>query len=206
MQKKFFICALAICLTACVNNDSQEEWGYYPEESFAPLPAQQAPKTETTPTKTKLAEPKRFSSSKTYMKELAQKLKKEAQKAHFKITQQENKIAIIMPNRTLFGTNNQTIEAQTEPVLSAMARILNEYDATQIHIVGYTDNKGLVSDLKDKSLAQANAVFNFLRLNNININRITVDGLGPQNPTALNSTPAGRARNNRVEIILTNMQ
>ena len=53
------------------------------------------------------------------------------------------------------------------------------------------------------SLARANSVRDYLAAQGVEAERISVVGLGPDQPVADNATSQGRARNRRVEIILT---
>jgi len=141
-----------------------------------------------------------------YMDVQAAKLRKELQSTGVKVQQVDNQILLIMPGNVTFGTNQATIEPQFEPVLAAVAKVIKEYDKTKVQIIGYTDSTGTVATNNTLSLRRANAVSNFLRLNGVDINRIIVDGLGPQNPIASNKTTKGREQNRRVEITLINMQ
>lgn len=141
-----------------------------------------------------------------YMDVQAAKLRKELLSTGVQVKQTDNEILLIMPGNITFGTNQATIEPQFEPVLASVAKVIKEYDKTKVQIIGYTDNTGSVTTNNALSLRRANAVSNFLRLNGVDINRIIVDGLGPQNPIASNKTAAGREQNRRVEITLINMQ
>ena len=147
-----------------------------------------------------------FSPKKTYMAGLAKELRKTAADSGIVVKQQGSQIVVVFPNDVLFGSNQTSFESQTEPLLAEMARSLKKYDSVKIQICGYTDNEGTVADNKAYSLRQANAVSNFLRLNGVDINRITVDGLGPYSPIVNNDTAANRRRNRRVEMTLINMQ
>ena len=141
-----------------------------------------------------------------YMDVQAAKLREELVSTGVQVQQVDNKIILIMPGNVTFGTNQATIEPQFEPVLASVAKVIKEYDKTKVQIIGYTDSTGSVTTNNALSLRRANAVSNFLRLNGVDINRIIVDGLGPQNPIASNKTEQGRQQNRRVEITLINMQ
>ena len=141
-----------------------------------------------------------------YMDIQAAKLREELVSTGVQVQQNGNKIVLIMPGNITFGTNQAAIEPQFEPILASVAKVIKEYDKTKVQIIGYTDNTGSVATNNTLSLRRANAVSNFLRLNGVDINRIIVDGLGPQNPIASNKTAKGREQNRRVEITLINMQ
>ncbi len=141
-----------------------------------------------------------------YMDIQAAKLREELVSTGVQVQQEDGKIILIMPGNVTFGTNQATIQPQFEPVLASVAKVIKEYNKTKVQIIGYTDNTGSVATNNVLSLRRANAVSNFLRLHGVDINRIIVDGLGPQNPIATNSTASGRQQNRRVEITLINMQ
>ena len=63
--------------------------------------------------------------------------------------------------------------------------------------------KSLVADLR-LSKNRAAAVGNYLRTAGIETNNITEDGKGYSEPIADNTSEAGRAKNRRVEIFITN--
>ena len=141
-----------------------------------------------------------------YMDVQAAKLRQELVSTGVQVQQEDNKIMLIMPGNVTFGTNQTTIQPQFEPILASVAKVIKEYDKTKVQIIGYTDSTGSVATNNVLSLRRANSVSNFLRLHGVDINRIIVDGLGPQNPIATNATAAGREQNRRVEITLINMQ
>ncbi|MBQ3695674.1 MAG: OmpA family protein [Alphaproteobacteria bacterium] len=137
-----------------------------------------------------------------YMDIQAAKLRQELLSTGVQVKQNGNEILLIMPGNITFGSNQATIDAKFEPVLASVAKVIKEYDRTKVQIIGYTDSTGSVATNNTLSLRRANAVSNFLRLNGVDINRIIVDGLGPEKPIASNKTAAGREQNRRVELTL----
>jgi OOP family OmpA-OmpF porin len=68
-------------------------------------------------------------------------------------------------------------------------------------VVGHTDNKGKTGELIAISQARAQAVFSSLVARGIEARRMIVSGQGPNEPLTDNKSPAGRAKNSRIEII-----
>ncbi len=69
-------------------------------------------------------------------------------------------------------------------------------------IIGNTDNMGTRSYNATLSLKRANAVRTEFVINQVDPNRITIDGLGEIDPVADNATESGRKKNRRVTLIL----
>ena len=202
-MKKLILLMTALMLVACAEHEPDTITWEETEVTFVPT------SRVVYPTPKPVAEnttQKAFIIDHSYMAEQVQKLQQAASTTGIQIKQLQNKILIVLPHQVAFGSNQATLDTQFEPILSAMARTMKEYDATKIRIVGYTDNADSVVANKALSLRRANAVSNFLRLNGVDINRIVVDGLGPENPLTSNNTAKGREKNNRVEITLENMQ
>jgi outer membrane protein OmpA-like peptidoglycan-associated protein len=70
-------------------------------------------------------------------------------------------------------------------------------------IEGHTDTTGSAETNRDLSLQRAVTVRDYLVGQGADTETIEVEGLGPDQPVADNATAAGRARNRRVEIVLT---
>jgi len=88
--------------------------------------------------------------------------------------------------------------------LAQVAEELKQYpEDSELLIEGYTDSVG--PDDVNQKLSEDRAVTIAKTLkNDYNIkNNINVIGKGEKNPVASNSTKAGRAKNRRVEIIIT---
>jgi outer membrane protein OmpA-like peptidoglycan-associated protein len=84
--------------------------------------------------------------------------------------------------------------------LDKLVTIMNENPGLKVRVQGHTSNLG--DDDKNMTLSQdrANAVKDYLVSKGISADRITAEGFGETQPVADNSTAAGRAKNNRIEI------
>lgn len=90
-------------------------------------------------------------------------------------------------------------------VLEKLARFMRMNSDVFVLIVGYSDDRGPYSYNVNLSLFRANIVKSYLAGKGIDVSRIRVTGLGPENPRVSNSTAEGRRMNRRVEIEIMNM-
>ncbi len=99
-----------------------------------------------------------------------------------------------------FATNKSDINSKSKTNLKKLAGIFKEYPDTNIIVEGHTDSTG--DDSYNMSLSQkrANAVTNYLVSQGISISRLTTYAHGETLPKYDNATPAGRAKNRRVEL------
>ena len=70
-------------------------------------------------------------------------------------------------------------------------------------IEGHTDSTGSADYNLDLSQRRANAVRRFLQLEGIAETRMDATGFGMEQPVADNTSPAGRKKNRRVEIVIS---
>ncbi len=90
-------------------------------------------------------------------------------------------------------------------MLDALVPTLAEHPHVAIEIIGHTDSIGSeMSNLK-LSISRAEAVMEYLRKQNLGLERMSADGKGELEPIANNGNETGRARNRRVEIYLRDM-
>ena len=111
-----------------------------------------------------------------------------------------------MPSNITFATDSAVFQTSFNRVLDSVAKVIKEYNKTAVQIVGYTDNTGTVAYNNQLSLKRAQAVATYLQNRGVAANRLSVTGMGPNNPIASNATAAGREQNRRVEITLINLQ
>ena len=72
-----------------------------------------------------------------------------------------------------------------------------------VTIVGHTDNSGSDAINNPLSVNRAASTRSYLAARGVESQRIAIDGQGSLNPIADNATETGRARNRRVEIVIS---
>jgi len=102
----------------------------------------------------------------------------------------------------LFADGKTTLSPEGGKALDAVKDLLAKYPTYPLQLTGYTNDQGKPDDLVALSLARANAVFWALVSRGIDPKRVSVDGKGPANPLADDSTPSGREQNARVELAI----
>lgn len=103
----------------------------------------------------------------------------------------------------LFDTGKYTIKQTTREALSRLAGIILAHPGLNLTIEGYTDNTGSEDFNQKLSQQRAVAVQSYLVEQGLAPSSISALGLGESNPVADNNTAAGRAKNRRVEIIVS---
>ncbi len=104
-----------------------------------------------------------------------------------------------------FATGKATFTPQAKQDLEKLRRDTLVASGTLIEVNGHTDNQGSAATNMALSEARAFAVKKWLEQQspvNFPEGRVRVFAHGQENPVAPNSTPEGRARNRRVEIVL----
>lgn len=103
----------------------------------------------------------------------------------------------------LFDFNKANLKPGGLKVVDRLASFMGEYPNRNVQIEGYTDSIGSSEYNENLSLRRALAVQQALVNRGISTNRISVRGYGEQFPVASNETEAGRQRNRRVEIVIS---
>jgi outer membrane protein OmpA-like peptidoglycan-associated protein len=111
------------------------------------------------------------------------------------------RLVIPLEAERFFPRKTTTIASDKEAQLEPVALLLKKYPSYPVQIVGYTDNRGRTGEQLALSLARAESVFSALVVRGVDAKRMVVSGQGSAEPVADNRTPAGRARNNRIEIV-----
>jgi outer membrane protein OmpA-like peptidoglycan-associated protein len=102
-----------------------------------------------------------------------------------------------------FQQSKAIILEESYPEIERLAATLKEMPTLRIRIEGHTDNVGKAEDLLRLSEERAEAIREFLVQKGIDRGRIEVIGYGPRFPLTDNSSDEMRARNRRVEFVVT---
>lgn len=106
-----------------------------------------------------------------------------------------------VPVRGLFLRKSTTITPGSDSVLDQLATVMKKFPTYNLLVIGYTDSRGSRTSLLALSQARATAVYTGLIARGVEAKRMVVSGNGADEPVSENRTTAGRALNNRVEII-----
>ncbi|MGF1642312.1 MAG: OmpA family protein [Thiotrichales bacterium] len=102
-----------------------------------------------------------------------------------------------------FERASSRIADESMKIVVDLATTMQAYPQVHIRLEGHTDNTGSSRNNKRLSAERAAAVREALITHEVNGDRITTLGLGPERPVADNASAAGRAQNRRVEVIIT---
>jgi outer membrane protein OmpA-like peptidoglycan-associated protein len=102
-----------------------------------------------------------------------------------------------------FENGKAVITASSFKSLDDLATLLNSYPGASVEIQGHTDNNGAADANKTLSQDRANAVKRYLSAGGVAEARMTAVGYGQEMPIADNATPAGKAKNRRVDFKLS---
>lgn len=125
------------------------------------------------------------------------------------VEQRDGKVYVSMENKLLFSSGSWAVGAEGRRAVNQLGGVLGKNPDIAVLIEGHTDNvpfagNGQLSSNWDLSTKRATAIVNILRENNnINPENLTAAGRGEYAPVATNDTPEGRAKNRRIEVILT---
>ena len=98
-----------------------------------------------------------------------------------------------------FQNASAEILPESARVLSKLALAARQCDGFKITIAGHTDSVGSAALNQSLSEARARAVVAWLVENGADTEQMTARGFGETKPIANNQTPAGRARNRRID-------
>jgi len=103
----------------------------------------------------------------------------------------------------LFATGKSDLRAAAREALAKLSGIVLNYPTLQLTIEGHTDSVGSAEYNQALSEKRADAVRDYLVSQGVEASKLSAQGLGKYHPVADNSTPTGRQKNRRVEIIVS---
>jgi chemotaxis protein MotB len=125
------------------------------------------------------------------------------------VEQRDGKVYISMENKLLFQSGSWSVGTEGRKAVKQLGSVLAENPDIAILIEGHTDDdpytgNGQLTGNWDLSTKRATAIVNILRENDaISPENLTAAGRGEFAPIASNNTDAGKAKNRRIEVILT---
>ena len=114
-----------------------------------------------------------------------------------------------MENKLLFGSGSWSVGTEGKKAVVEVGKVLAANPEISVLIEGHTDDdpyggSGPIADNWDLSTKRATAIVNILAENKgVNKQNLTAAGRSEFMPIATNSTAEGKAKNRRIEIILT---
>ncbi|MBA1243824.1 OmpA family protein [Pseudomonas japonica] len=132
------------------------------------------------------------------------KLREAIKGSKFQLERHDDMLVVTAP---VDGSFNPDRPAMLLPVslapITNVAKALEGDSKTSVLILGHADGTGAADANKKVSLERAQSVAAIFRLSGLQRNRLSLRGMGSVVPRAANDSPAGRALNRRVEMLVT---
>lgn len=123
------------------------------------------------------------------------------------VVNKNGKVYVSMENKLLFNSGSWAVGENGASAVKKLAKVLVDNPDIRVLIEGHTDNDPyngpVIEDNWDLSVKRATAIVRILQDSNVDANQITAAGRGEFVPVASNSSRAGKAKNRRIEIILS---
>jgi chemotaxis protein MotB len=144
-------------------------------------------------------------------RELETKMQEEIAKGDIRLSQAGGRIKVDLVDKILFDVGDASVTERGAGVLSRVGAVLANVADKKIQVSGHTDDQPISERLRDRyptnwELASARAmnVVRFLEEKaNVPGRRLVAAAYGQYEPISANRNPSGRARNRRIEIVLT---
>jgi chemotaxis protein MotB len=127
------------------------------------------------------------------------------------VEQKNGKVYVSMENKLLFQTGSWAVGSEGRRAVVEVGKVLAQNPDITVLIEGHTDNDKILGNIGggiennwDLSTKRATAIVNILAENDgIRKQNLTAAGRGEFAPILSNDAPEGKAKNRRIEIILT---
>lgn len=125
------------------------------------------------------------------------------------VEQRDGKVYVSMENKLLFDSGSWAVNSRGREAVVQLGSVLAQNPEIAVLIEGHTDNvpyggSGNIKDNWDLSTKRATAIVTILTENNsIPKDNLTAAGRGEYAPLASNETAEGKAKNRRIEVVLT---
>jgi chemotaxis protein MotB len=125
------------------------------------------------------------------------------------VEMKNGKVYVSLMDKLLFPSGSIVIDEKGKQALTQLAKVLKEQPEIIIAVEGHTDsqkitNLGQIKDNWDLSVLRSTSVVRYLtESEKVPGVRLTATGKGEFQPLELNTTPEGRSKNRRIEIVLS---
>lgn len=137
---------------------------------------------------------------------LAELLKSEIDRGVVKVAEDGRKTVVTFTGDNMFPPGKAVVNANIKPTLDKVASEVNRVTGS-VSIIGHSDSSPIKTaefpNNQTLSEKRAQSVADYLVGSGVAQSRMTVTGQGDAQPVADNKTAAGKAKNRRVEIIVT---
>jgi chemotaxis protein MotB len=138
--------------------------------------------------------------------EFSQKFRKLIEAGRLKVTVRRGQIVLLMATDVLFDLGKTEIKPDGKAALTELAAALRTVGGRRFQVGGHTDTTPIKSkefrSNWELSSARALEVVHFLIARGVGKKSLSAAGYGEYDPISANATPAGRAKNRRIEITL----
>ena len=125
------------------------------------------------------------------------------------VEQRNGKVYVSLENKLLFKSGSWSVGKQGRQAIIELGKVLGENPKIAVLIEGHTDNVSFsgndqISNNWDLSTKRATAIISILSENSsIKLENLTAAGRSEYSPINSNETVEGKAKNRRIEVILT---
>jgi chemotaxis protein MotB len=123
------------------------------------------------------------------------------------VVHKNGNVYVSMENKLLFASGSWAVGVNGKKAVVELAKVLANNSDIKVLIEGHTDddpyNGPVIKDNWDLSVKRATAIVRILQQSNVSAEQITAAGRGEFVPVASNSSSSGKAKNRRIEIILS---
>jgi chemotaxis protein MotB len=143
-------------------------------------------------------------------KKMEESLKAELDQKTIKLEKLNDRLTVTFVDKILFDSGSAKVKESGKSSLKKVADSLKELSGHVIHVEGHTDDQKIGAATArqfptnwELSTARATSVVRFLQESGVPPERLYAVGGGLYHPVSPNDSPAGRAGNRRVEIVLS---
>lgn len=146
--------------------------------------------------------------------QLRERVSSEIIAGDIRLLQRGSRLSVDVTDKLLFASGEAEVSPRGKALLTKIGAVLATLDDRNIQVVGHTDDSPPSSKIVDKfptnwelSVARATQVVRYLQDEaKVPAKRLVAVGRGQNEPIASNVNSKGRARNRRIEILLTPLE